>query len=181
MQPVKLFPGYRHRLLVAAARAHHAGEEPCDWHELAHAAGLDISAPNVNQSLARLADAGLVEGVYTPSGWLSVRATARGLRQAGREGHQVPDGPLLPSRSLAVVEVTAQSETDEESTAVRPNRRPLPRTSLAVASRGGALAARHTGAALRRGQERAGEVLTPRVTAVRTSVIQAWHVFTTFP
>src|SRR3712207_1086645 len=84
MPAAPFHPGLAHRLLVAAARAHHQGEPPLDWDSIAAAAGGDAPPKAVNRALAHLADEGLIEGVYTAAGWLSVRPTDRGIGRAGR-------------------------------------------------------------------------------------------------
>jgi hypothetical protein len=82
---------------------------------------------------------------------------------------------------LPVLDVAAEPESIREAPTEPAAARPLLRPALEAAARGGTLVAQQTGAVLRRGRERTGAVVTPRVTAARTSVIQAWHVFTTFP
>jgi hypothetical protein len=187
MRSVNLLSGLGHRLLVAAARAHYAAADPCDWDELARATGTTASPDAINRALAHLADDGLVEAVHTPSGWLNVCVTAQGLRRAGRAGRQIAPVPAIAMLSpAAATALGSPALADGEQAGAdalddQPGMHPLLQPTLDTVTRWSSVAARTTEATLRRGGERTRGVLTPRVAAFRTSVAEAWHVFTTFP
>ena len=168
MQPVRVYPGLTHRLLVAAARAHHNGETPCDWQDLLRATGTDASTGAVNRALAHLAEEGLIEGVHTPAGWLNVRPTPRGVGRAGRAARRpvaLPTTTTLDSDEG----VASDSASEQRSGALIHAR-----TAAAHELRSLAGAAGEAG-------QRIGHAVSPRLTAVRTGVAQAWHTFTTPP
>ncbi len=159
MQPVAVHPGLAHRLLVAAARAHYLGVTPCDWQDLA--AGIETSASPraIQRALAHLAEDGLIEGICTPAGWLSVRPTPRGLGRAGRavaaavaaSTHAPVDGHIATSHTLADRVRETADEANRELHLV-----------------GGYLAARK-------------QDISPRLGSLRSTVAQAWHTLTTLP
>src|SRR5215207_8233565 len=99
MQPVPIHPGLSHRLLVAIARAHYDGAAPLDAQDLA-AVGGHASAKAVNRAVGQLADAGLIEGVNTPAGWMAIRPTAAGsAAPVGPRGARSPR-PCPPRSTL---------------------------------------------------------------------------------
>ena len=168
MQPVRVYPGLTHRLLVAAARAHYQGETPCDWQDLLRASGSDASSGAVNRALNHLAEDGLIEGVHTPAGWLNVRPTPRGIGRAGGAARR----PVVPSAATAL-------DSDDVATSVgvseqRPGALLHARTAAAHELRSLAGAAGGAG-------QRISHAVSPRLNAVRTGVAQAWHTFTTLP
>jgi len=174
-------PRLAHHLLVALARAHHAGDGPRDWHELGQAAGGHPSRGAVNRAISRLAEAGLIEGVHTPAGWLDLRPTARGLGRAGRAG-RTPQAHAAPVALLTATSDrldTAHAPLSEAVVEVVPR---FPRTlvpsRLASALTLGGTSLQSATAAARR---RTAQAVAPRMFIVRTQLSQAWHLFTSLP
>jgi len=154
-----------HRLLVAVSRAHLAGGPPLDWQECATVATVSARQANITHALFQLANDGLIEAVLTPDGWTSLKPTARGLSRAGRAARpEFHDGdtPGHPARPVPYVYRSGServSATIEEISA-----------ELGTLSRYAAVAWLRT-----------RQATTPRLTAMRTSMTNAWHIFTTFP
>ena len=165
MQPVPIHPGLSHRLLVAIARAHYDGAAPLDAQDLA-AVGGHASAKAVNRAVGQLADAGLIEGVNTPAGWMAIRPTARGLGRAGRAARRAVATSLAAEEHVATL-TEAEMEADE----------PVMDRLHALADR----SMRRAVALSTEARERLARALTPRLTSVRTTMVQAWHTFTTLP
>ena len=166
MQPAPFNLGLAHRLLVAASRAHYDGQTTLDWQDLAALAGVGASSRAVHRALTHLADEGLIEGVCTPAGWLAVRPTARGLGRAGRAARR----PLSTA--------PAAWESDQDATqAGEPQAEPV--IARARANVGDSL--RRAGALTGEARERLSQSLSPRLATVRTTMVQAWHTFTTLP
>ena len=166
MQPAPFNLGLAHRLLVAASRAHYDGETPIDWHDLAVVAGAQTSDKAIQRALAHLADQGLIEGVCTPAGWLGVRPTARGLGRAGRAARR-------PVASIPSSEEPAAALTEADEAA------PEPIVARARAQAGDSL--RRAGTLTAEARERLSQSVSPRLATVRTTMVQAWHTFTTLP
>ena len=108
MTPVSLHTNLSRRLLVVIADAHATGMPPPDWSDCAVAIGVRASPRSIDRTLSHLAETGLIEGVMTDDGWVSLRPTSRGLAQAGKRFRPVqPDGGVtgltapLPTRSTA--------------------------------------------------------------------------------
>jgi hypothetical protein len=165
MQPVPIHPGLSHRLLVAVARTHYDGDPPLDAQHLTVVAGR-ASAKSINRAVDHLANAGLIEGVNTPAGWMAIRPTARGLSRAGRAARR-PVAIVLPSSDHVTPLTEAQSEAAEPIT---DRARVLADQSL-----------RRAVALSVAAQERLSRSISPRLTSVRTTMVQAWHTFTTLP
>jgi hypothetical protein len=166
MQPAPFNLGLTHRLLVAASRAHYDGETPIDWADLAAIAGDGASDRAVNRALAHLAEEGLVEGVCTPAGWLAVRPTARGLGRAGRAARR----PLVSTPRTSAL---ALPPTETDAAPAEPI------VARARAQVGDSL--RRAGTLAAEARDRLSHALSPRLATVRTTMVQAWHTFTTLP
>jgi hypothetical protein len=153
------------RLLVAATRCHLTGDPPPDWAALAERAQVRARPAVINRTLSALAGQGMIEGLCTPSGWLSVRPTARGIARAGRAG-RIDDGSEAHSQNGHTPDVRVFRTGSE-------------RVSAAVDQLSGEV--RTLSAYSRSGLEWTRRTLPPRVAAWRTSMVQAWRMFTTFP
>jgi hypothetical protein len=158
MQFLGVHPGLTHRLLVATARGHHQGTLPCDWTDLAEQADITASPRAINRALSHLAEDGLIEGVYTSSGWMHLQATARGVRRAGRAARKPPkqrpasaDAPITPA-------------FDESESAQTVGENP-----------------RAAGEAIRLAGARLSTAISLRVLALRAQLVQVWNVFKTQP
>jgi hypothetical protein len=162
MTPVSLHPNLSRKLLVVIADAHATGMSPPDWSDCAAAIGVKASPRSIDRALLHLAEAGLIEGVMTDDGWVSLRPTTRGLAQAGkrfRSDQPVSDLSILPASASS--RSTAERFTatvDEVSREVR-------------------IISQYTGATWLRTRE----AMTPRLTAVRATVANTWNMFTSFP
>src|SRR5215212_8804767 len=119
MQGVQLNLGLAHRLLVAAARAHYQDGGALDWPELAHEAAVAASPKAIGRALASLAEDGLIEGVFTPAGWLDIRPTARGLGRAGRSARRPAPAiaPAVRESPLAAATPAAATAATEDGPA----------------------------------------------------------------
>jgi hypothetical protein len=163
MTPVVLSSSLSHRLLVAISRAHLAGDPPPDWQECAAAASVSARQATISRALACLANEGLIEGLLTSEGWFMLRPTARGLARAGRDAHPSSDG----GRAAAATAAT------------HVYRSPAERVTVTVEEVSAEM--RTLSEYARIGWQRAREAMTPRLIAMRTTMINTWHMFTTFP
>lgn len=164
MTPVVLSSSLSHRLLVAISRAHLAGDPPPDWQECAAAASVAARQAAISGALAHLANEGLIEGLSTPEGWFALRPTARGLARAGRDARpQVGDGG---DEAAAATPAHVYRSTGERVTAT------VEEVSVEV---------RTLSQYARNGWQRARQAMTPRLTAMRATMANTWHMFTTFP
>ena len=162
MQPVAVHPGLAHRLLVAAARAHYLGSTPCDWQDLAASTDISASPRAIHRALTHLAEDGLIEGICTPAGWLSIRPTGRGMGRAGRA-----------ARRGVVMDTSGTAGLADGRIAATPSLADRVRETAGEAGRelhlvGEFLSAR-------------GQRIAPRLSTLRANVAQAWHTFTTLP
>jgi len=173
MQGVQLNLGLGHRLLVAAVRAHYQGDAALDWQQLADDAAVAASPKAINRALAALADDGLIEGVYTPTGWLAIHPTVRGLGRAGRAA-RLPapaTAPAVQEAPVAATPVVAPLVPEEDPT---PPLEHVARERVADGISRARAAAAET-------RDRVAGVVSPRLASVRTTVVQAWHTLTTLP
>jgi hypothetical protein len=162
MTPVLLHTGLPHKLLIAIGDAYAAGLPPRNWVDCAVLAGVSASPQAINRALSQLADGGLIEGVVTEDGWMSLRPTQQGLARIGRrpqpylsDEEQSLGATAMPHRSSSERISAAVDEVSEE---LRTISRYASVTWL-----------------------RTREAMAPRLTAVRTTVAETWHMFTTFP
>ena len=173
MQVLGVYPGLTRHLLVAAARARREGEPPCDWTGLVERADISASPRAINRALTHLAEDGLIEGVYTRSGWMHLHATARGVRRAGGAARRPPrQRRITPSGNLDATELTHDEQaaavfgpaSEQEATA------PAEHNAMPVAENAAASPA-----------ARLSAFLSLRVLALRAQLVQALNVFKTQP
>lgn len=162
MTPVSLHTNLSRRLLAVIAGAHADRMPPPDWSDCAAAIGVKASPRSIDRALSHLAEAGLIEGVMTNDGWVSLRPTSRGLARAGKRFRpDQPDGGFTvlpaPVSTLSTAE-RFTATVDEVSREVRAISQYTSATWL-----------------------RTREVMTPRLTAVRATVANTWNMFTSFP
>ncbi|MGE0543794.1 MAG: hypothetical protein AB7R89_26820 [Dehalococcoidia bacterium] len=162
MTPVLLHTDLPRKLLIVIGSAHTAGASPPDWSDCAVVTDVRASPRSVNRALSHLAEAGLIEGVMTEDGWISLRPTPRGLAQAGK--HLRPYHPGANITALPA-SVAKRSAAERFSATVDEVSREFRTISL------------YTGATWLRTRE----AMSPRLTAVRATVAETWHMFTTFP
>lgn len=162
MTPAVLHPGLQQRLLIAIGNAHIAGGLPPDWADCAAVAGVSAAPRSINRAISHLAEAGLVEGIMTEDGWMSLRPTPNGLARARiRVRHDRIDGAEPPPLTVTTHRTNAERITataDEVSEEFRTISRYAGATWL-----------------------RTRDAVAPRLTAMRASMADTWHMFTTFP
>jgi len=160
---VHLDVGLSHKLLVAAARAHFADEPPLDWAALAESAAVTASPDSINHALSRLANEGLIDGLCAPSGWYQVRPSARGLSRAGNAAFR----PLVAATPTTGV--------------ARPSHTPAlaERTSATLVQLRSEL--RTVGSVGVTAWQRSARAVSPRLSALRTTMAETWRMFTSFP
>jgi len=151
MQPPLFRASVSTRLLVVAVERKRRGEPPTDAATLADAIGLTLGAAKLDDAVCSLAQQGLVEALYTPAGWQSIKPTTQGLARVGRQRMPSIDEPIpaTPGDGGASVAQPSAAERLSDWYAARES-----------AFRGW---------------------LTPRVSAMRTSLSHAVHLFTSFP
>jgi hypothetical protein len=162
MTSALLHPGLQQRLLIAIGNAHVAGGFPPDWEDCAAVAGVSAPARSINRAISHLAEAGLVEGIMTEDGWMSLRPTPSGLARAGIRMQRDPFDGVQPPPLAA--------------TAHRTNAERLTATADEVSEEFRAIS-RYAGATWLRTRD----AVAPRLTAMRASMADTWHMFTTFP
>jgi hypothetical protein len=173
MQFLGVHPGLTHRLLVATARGHHQGTLPCDWTDLAEQADITASPRAINRALSHLAEDGLIEGVYTSSGWMHLQATARGVRRAGRAARKPPK-----QRPASAAFVLDTEPVAEEAPADAPI---TPAFDESESAQTVGENPRAAGEAIRLAGARLSTAISLRVLALRAQLVQVWNVFKTQP
>jgi hypothetical protein len=173
MQSLGIHPGLTRHLLVAAARARLQGEPPCDWTDLVERADICASSRAVNRALTHLAEEGLIEGVYTRSGWMYLHATARGVRRAGGAARRPPkERRATPS---GTVDARGMFLDEQTAAAIGPALDP---GAAAAAENNAVSTAEDTAASP---TARLSAFLSLRVLALRAQLAQALNVFRTLP
>ena len=156
---------------MSQPRAHHQGLTPLDWDELAATHNIAASPQAVNRALAHLADDGYIEGISTPSGWLDLCPTARGIAHAGRAGRRLPPSAVPAPPPSAVIHAGVP-----DATAHAPMAAPTVKLPLS-----GRETARKVLVSLSAADGRVARAVSPRLLAARTQMAHAWHIFTSFP
>ncbi|MGH2588865.1 MAG: hypothetical protein ACRDJE_28405, partial [Dehalococcoidia bacterium] len=134
------------------------------WATLAQSAAVSASPDAINRALSRLANEGLIDGLCTPTGWYQVRPSARGLSRAGNA-----------ARRPAVAAATPAPDADQRSRGARLTER----VSASWVQLQAEL--RIVRAASVTAWQRSTRAVSPRLSALRTTMAETWRMFTSFP